>query len=185
MFKKLTFGSKGGEELQVDHIIPYTGWEQYISELFETGKLNLQSAMELFNQEDWRFEKSELLKPENALAAEAEAKRVAVSFINRLGNCSLLNWKYNDSKNRSNLGDFLGNVYEVKAGNNDKEFLTHWSEAMYLTPEFLHPFTKESGYRESRFSIKEFVNAIRHREEKICKDLRAFIKAENGDEKLF
>jgi len=35
------------------------------------------------------------------------------------------------------------------------------------------------------FSIKEFVNAIRHREEKICKDLRAFIKAENGDEKLF
>jgi len=179
-FRNLTFGNKGGEELQVDHVIPHKGWEDYLDHQFDTGNLTVQAALDLFG-DYLSIEKDSLLKPEMANVALSEAKAAGKAFINSIGNCALLKWRYNGAKSRTNYDDFMANVYEAQ---NDPGFLAKWAECMYLTEPFLHPFTKESEYKESNFSVEEFVSAIKKREQMIFADLRKFINGDIGYSKL-
>lgn len=180
-FRDLTFGEKGGEALQVDHIIPCSGWEDFVDAQFKDGKLKVEEAFDLF-QDDLPYEKDFLLKPENADVALATAKAVTKAFINNIGNCSFLKWRYNGSKNRTNYDDFMKNVYEVSI---DPKFLSQWATSMFLTEPFLHPFTKESGYKDSVYKMSQFVSAIREREAIIISDLKSFISGEMESDYLF
>ena len=180
-FRELTFGDKGGESLQVDHIIPKAGWYDFVDSQIESGKFTKEEALDLFD-EYLTEDKQVLLRPENADVALAQARNAAKAFINRIGNCSLLKWRYNGAKSRTNYDDYMANVYEAKK---DPEFLMAWANKMCMDEVFLHPFTKESGYKDSKFTIRDFVSAIRKREEVILDDLKRFISGTEGYKKLY
>ncbi len=180
-FRDMTFGQKGNEELQVDHIIAHSAWEIYITEQIESGVLQVQDALDIFTADENNIDREFLRKPENAEAAKAHALKSAKEFINRLGNCSLLKWRYNGSKGRTNCGDFLANVYEAQK---NASFLPEWASAMHMSEVFLHPFV-DSEYKKSNFTPADFAKAIREREDVILLELKKFIAGESGYDVLY
>jgi hypothetical protein len=102
---------------------------------------------------------------EKALVApdEFESPFEATSFINLLGNCSLLDKSFNISKSDAPMWEFLEDVHEFKEGKIQR---TIWESALSLTSDL----TKPEGY-----SLGNLRKSLLVRDATIRKDLVEFI----------
>lgn len=108
-------GRKRTSKLEVDHSVADAHWKR----LVET---SMQKMKFLFEGSE---EDREKVPPEGFLG-----KGEAISFINLMGNCSLLEKSFNISKSDKPMRVFLSAVHEFKEG---KTVLSDWEAALSLS----------------------------------------------------
>lgn len=177
-YRELTFktaDTKGVPELQVDHIIAFAAWEDFINSKIADGSLTARIALDLFSERD----EDEKVRLEPTMTKE-DIKNYAMAFINNIGNCSILNISYNSSKDRTELGTFMEGMQEFKKGENGvpKVNQKEWLEEMIIDEIFVHPFSKG-------FKLEDMVRAIKERENAIYSDLEKFIEHKPGFDVLY
>ncbi len=168
-YRELTFktaDTKGVPELQVDHIIAYAAWEDFINCKIADGSLTARIALDLFSER----EEDEKARLEPTMTKD-DIKNYAMAFINNIGNCSILNRSYNSSKDKTELGTFMDGMQEFKNDENSvsKVNKKEWLEEMKIDEIFVHPFSKG-------FELEDMVQAIKERENAIYSDLEKFIE---------
>lgn len=182
-YRKLTFKSPTAKsiELQVDHVVPYAGWEDFIQEKINSNELTLDSAIEIFMESSSDEAKALFRQQQLGKDVKEVVKKLAMQFINHMGNCSILVQAYNKYKDKKELGDFLDAMSEFKVvkGAEAPEFdRDQWCSDMKLSDEFVHPFT--GGH-----SVKDIVSAIRRRGTIICSELKGFIDEDPSMNKIY
>ena len=182
-YRKLTFKSPTAKsiELQVDHVVPYAGWEDFIQEKINSNELTLDSAIEIFMESSSDEEKALFRQQQLGKDVKEVVKKLAMQFINHMGNCSILVQAYNKYKDKKELGDFLDAMSEfkvVKGAEVPEVDRNQWCSDMKLSDEFVHPFT--GGH-----SVKDIVSAIRRRGAIICSELKGFIDEDPSMNKIY
>jgi hypothetical protein len=114
-------GRKRTSKLEVDHIIADAWWQRLVARLVQ----EKQAAFS--GPED---ERARLAPGEFATRYEAQC------FVNRLGNCSLLDKSFNISKSDQPMWNFLKEVHEFKSG---KLVRSDWERALSLNSELTSP----------------------------------------------
>lgn len=99
-----------------------------------------------------------------ALPTGIEEKEEALTVVNRLGNCALLEKSFNISKSDKPLKTFMDEVHEIKDG---KVSLDAWSNALSISPPLLDP---------SAVPVDAIVTAIAEREKAIRSEVVEFVK---------
>ena len=141
-------GRKHRGKLEVDHTIADAWWKRLINKEIET-KLATFSGTE---------EDRVLVAPDGF-----ESRDEAFSFINSLGNCSLLNKSFNISKSDEPMWKFLQEVHEFKEGTIKRD---DWEKAMSLSETLTSP---------DGATLVEVKDAIEKRDALIRGDLRDFV----------
>ena len=90
----------------------------------------------------------------------------AVSFVNSLGNCSLLEKSFNVSRSDQSMWSFLEQVHEFKKGTLRR---AEWEQALSLTPEMTEPDSAD---------LKTLVEAIQSRDALIRGEITEFIQGD-------
>jgi hypothetical protein len=98
------------------------------------------------------------------LGAGSAAVDEAMSVVNLLGNCALLDKSFNISKSDRPLKDFIQEVHEFKEHQRD---LNEWAQAVSIPPSLLDPETA---------SIDEIAAAMKERDTAIRADVTAFVR---------
>lgn len=101
-----------------------------------------------------------------ALPAPFEDIEDAKGFVNKLGNCSLLEKTFNISKSAKPLKALLDQVHEFKNGN---ETIAGWSAPLQLAPAMIEPTAALVG---------DIVAAIEKRDGNIRQEVIAFVKGQ-------
>ena len=168
-YRVLTFINATSKQpsLQVDHVIAHAKWEEFVKGQIAAGKLTKQKCDELFGRDD-------------SVCTSEDVKAKAIAFINSIGNCSILNSTYNNSKDKRELGDFIGQMHEFLPGDSGlpKVDVQEWCKAMLLSDVFLHPFSKQ-------YTMEDIVKAVKERESSIYAELEKFIENKPGYDKLY
>jgi hypothetical protein len=92
-----------------------------------------------------------------------ESRYDALSFINLLGNCSLLEKTFNISKSDEPMWNFLEDVHEFKEGQLQRH---EWEEALALSETLTSP---------DNSNLADIKNAVQTRDALIRRDLTDFI----------
>lgn len=182
-YRSLTFGernSRARPKLQVDHVIAYAAWCQYIEQLFASAdEAFVEKMLDMFS-ELTADEKSHLLL--DVEKAREWAMWYAKAFINRFGNCSILVNRYNAAKSQNNMLDFMDLVY----GFSQSFTRDDWAYAMKLTQVFLSPFVLNDDKTVTpNYQLQDYVDAIKAREASMLADLRKYVIGEKGYSQLF
>lgn len=141
-------GRKRTSKLEVDHTIADAWWQRLINQVIET-------KLATFSGTD---EERQLVKPD-----EFESRQEALSFINLLGNCSLLDKSFNISKSDEPMWKFLKEVHEFK---DEKIKRPDWESALSLTGKLTDP---------DGAALADLKSAIQERDSLIRKELTDFI----------
>jgi len=141
-------GRKIVGRLEVDHTVADAWWKRLINKEIET-KLTTFTGNE---------EEKVLVCPDGF-----ESREEAVSFINSLGNCSLLDKSFNISKSDGSMWTFLQEVREFKDGIFKLE---DWEKAISLS----NTLTSPDGA-----TLADIKAAIEKRDALIREDLRDFV----------
>jgi hypothetical protein len=139
---------KRTSKLEVDHTVADAWWARLVTE-------NLEKKVTAFVGSD---EDKALITPD-----EFGSKLDALTFINLLGNCSLLEKSFNISKSDKPMWSFLQQVHEFKEGT---ILRSDWESALGLSPTFTAP---------DGLTILEIKSAIESRDSLIRKELIEFI----------
>jgi hypothetical protein len=147
-------GRKRTSKLEVDHTVADAWWQRLVNRLTKEKRDTFQGPEE---------EKSKLAPDGFATWYEAS------SFVNALGNCSLLEKSFNISKSDKPMWDLLRDVHEFK----EKKFIrSDWETALALNSQLTEPdgATLEQlvaciSTRDGliRSELAEFVNGSRSR----------------------
>jgi hypothetical protein len=134
---------KAPPKLEVDHAVPVAIWENKVgmSYPFNSSRDSATGIENVFMLSDINFTRSQLL-----------------SWINNIGNCSLLLRSHNRSKNDEQFGDFLRDVY-------DNNQIDKFSDSLKLSDVLLNPNNKK---------LDEIVKDVNKRTEIIRNDLKDF-----------
>jgi len=141
-------GRKRTSKLEVDHTIPDAWWQRLVDMLVEQ-KLVIYTGPE---EEKWK------VAPDGF-----DSRNEASTFINQLGNCSLLDKSFNISKSAESMWSFLQQVHEFK---DKKVNRSDWETALSLPPIMTAP---------DGISLADLKDAIQTRDALIRRDLRDFI----------
>ena len=134
---------KSAPKWEVDHTISANWWECKIKEnVLAKNKLNA----------------------DDNIPDEFSSQEEAIEFINRLGNCSLLEKNFNISKSNASMWSFLEKIYEFKE---QKVTRKNWQDSMSMTDVLTAP---------ESFTILELKQAIVSRDEQIKNELTEFLK---------
>jgi hypothetical protein len=145
---QLREGRKRTRKLEVDHTVADAYWKGLVAQ---------QITVKLASFSGTEEEKSQV--GPDGFASKDEA----YSFINRLGNCSLLEKSFNISKSDKPMRDFLEKVHEFK---NKITQMADWEKALSLAPEMTAP---------DKAAFADIKSAIETRDILIRKDLVEFI----------
>lgn len=134
-------------KLEVDHAVPVAIWERKIEVdyPYDFSKDKITGIENVFNLSGIDFTRSKL-----------------VSWINNIGNCSLLLRSHNRSKNDEQFGDFLKSIYSELQ-------ISDFKESLKLTNAMLNPI---------EINLEEIVESLNKRTEIIKEDLKDFIKGQ-------
>jgi hypothetical protein len=147
-------GKQRTGKLEVDHIIADAWWQRAVSQ-------EINQKLETFTGTD--LEKLSL-GPDGF-----DSKWDAQSFVNLIGNCSLLDKSFNISKSDESMWAFLQNVHEFKQGHFVR---SDWQSALLLQDDFTMPKGKpltqlkvliQARDAAIRTELKDFVNGSRIR----------------------
>lgn len=97
-------------------------------------------------------------------------KDEALNYINKLGNCSLLQTNFNRSKNKWPLWSFIKEVYEFETGTYKRD---DWENALGMSPVLTETINSDTGLAATCADIKK---AIDDRTESIRSEVMGFIK---------
>ena len=104
------------------------------------------------------------LNADDNIPDEFSSQEEAIEFINRLGNCSLLEKNFNISKSNASMWSFLEKIYEFKE---QKVTRKNWQDSMSMTDVLTAP---------ESFTILELKQAVVSRDEQIKNELTEFLK---------
>lgn len=141
-------GRKKRGKLEVDHTIADAWWGRLVGEEIATKLVDFEGT----------DEERELVAPD-----DFESPTDARSFINLLGNCSLLDKSFNISKSDSPMWKFLEDVHEFKEGKIERSV---WEGALLLSENLTEP----NGH-----SLGDLRKLLMIRDATIRKDLTEFI----------
>ncbi len=141
-------GRKKKGKLEVDHTIADAWW----------GRLVAKQIAEKLTDFKGTDEEKAMVAPD-----DFESPFDATSFINLLGNCSLLDKSFNISKSDAPMWEFLEDVHEFKEG---KIGRAAWEAALSLSEDLTEP----DGY-----SLGELRKTLLVRDATIRRDLAEFI----------
>ena len=142
-------GRKRTSKLEVDHAIADAWWNRLIL------KLTAEKRAQFTGPEEEKLR----LAPDGF-----QSVFEATSFINSLGNCSLLDKSFNVSKSDQSMWSFLAQVHEFKNGTFKR---ADWESSLSLTPEMTEPEFAD---------LKTLVEAIQSRDALIRGELTEFIQ---------
>lgn len=143
-------GKAKTSKLEVDHTVADKWWQRLVDD--EIAKL-----LSLFKGTD-----EERLSLAPAVFSDEDEAR---SFINSIGNCSLLEKSFNVSKSDKTLWSFIKQVHEFQIGKDRG----NWENALALTPVLTDPVNS---------TISDIFTAINEREKIIKDDLTGFIRGQ-------
>ena len=147
-------GRKRTSKLEVDHTVADAWWARLVDQ-----QIQMKQAT-FVGSDDERV----LIAPD-----DFESRHDAITFINLLGNCSLLDKSFNISKSDEPMRHFLDQVHEFKTGT---VLMPEWEAALSLTPTLTLPsgasFTdikKEILIRDAliRKDLIDFISGHKHR----------------------
>ncbi len=141
-------GTKKAPRLEVDHCVAYQWWKNQV-------EAEINRKFEDFHGTD---EERSLIAPDGF-----ETKDDAISFINKLGNCSLLDKYFNIVKSDGQMWAFMKEVKEFKEGTFARPA---WENALQLPACMTEPDSN---------SLSDLQKAIEERDLKIRKELAEFI----------
>lgn len=141
-------GRKRTGKLEVDYTVADAWWRRLINKEIET-------KLATFSGTD---EEKVLVAPDGF-----ESRDGAFTFINSLGNCSLLDKSFNISKSAEPMWKFLQKVREFKEGKIERD---DWEEALSLSKTLTSP---------DGATLVDIKSAIEKRDALIREDLRDFI----------
>ena len=144
-------GRSRTSRLEVDHTVADALWKKLVDSEIESKK----STLTLSEVEE------EMLAPDGF-----ESKAEAYSFINFIGNCSLLEKSFNISKSARQMHDFLADVHEFK---NNTVSMESWLESMKMGPELVKPNDVE---------FADLLQAVKDRDQVIKDELSQFIRGD-------
>ncbi len=141
-------GRRRTGKLEVDHTVADAWWKRLINK-------EIESKLATFNGAD---EDRVLVAPDGF-----ESRDEAFTFINSLGNCSLLDKSFNVSKSDEPMWTFLQEVREFKEGIIKRD---DWEEALSLSKMLTSP---------DGATLVDIKSAIENRDALIREDLRGFV----------
>jgi hypothetical protein len=141
-------GRRRVTNLEVDHTVADAWWGRLVNQAIDAKLAGFAGT----------DEERSLVAPDNF-----ESKLDALSFINSLGNCSLLEKTFNVSKSDEPMWNFLEQVHEFKEGKIQRH---DWEDALSLPETLTSP---------DKSNLEDIKNAIQARDGLIRKDLTDFI----------
>ena len=138
--KKSGKGRAGSLKMEVDHTVSYATWCEMVEKEVEDKKKNKVTPPE-----------GELDPAPNGYATKGEA----INWINRIGNCSLLQTNFNRSKNKGTLWSFMKGVNEFETNKVKREY---WEEQLGLFPVLTDLENPKTNLAATIIDIKEAID---------------------------
>jgi hypothetical protein len=115
----------------------------------------------------------------STLPAVSQDLEDALTLVNRLGNCVLLEKNFNISKSKSTVKSFLGKVHEFETGTVQ---LADWSEALRIPPEMVDPLAVTAALvaEKKLNSVDLIAGAIATRDTEMREELADFARGKKS-----